>query len=203
MSIIDMSKDEEMQKIKRLIDSCQKCSLWETRSHAVTGEGSCSADIMFIGEAPGYNEDKQGRPFVGRAGKVLDEMLASVDLDRNDVFIANILKCRPPNNRNPRKVEIENCTEYLDRQIEIIQPMILVPLGNFACTYIFEKFSISPKKISDVHGKVFQKTTLLGSLYIIPFFHPAVATYNPSKKTVLIQDMQKIMDVLNENIVEI
>jgi DNA polymerase len=151
---------------------------------------------MFIGEAPGFNEDKQGRPFVGRAGRILDELLASIGLKREDVYIANILKCRPPNNRNPERDEIKACTEYLNKQIEIIQPSVLVPLGNFASQYLFERYGFPTDTISKIHGKVFQKSTLYGCLYIIPMYHPAVATYNPTKKTVLLEDFNRLQTIL-------
>ncbi len=190
-----MSKESELNEVKKRIISCTKCDLSKTRTHPVVGEGSSDATIMFIGEAPGFHEDKKGQPFVGRAGKILDELLSSIDLNRSDVFIVNILKCRPPNNRNPQKNEILACTEYLDRQIEIIQPSILVPLGNFACTYIFEKFGISYDKISRIHGEIFQRNTLLGSLYIIPMYHPAVSTYNPQKKSTLLTDMESLRSI--------
>ncbi len=197
-----MSKESEMNEVRQRVYSCQSCDLYKTRTHPVVGEGSSDAMIMFIGEAPGFHEDKKGQPFVGKAGKILDELLASVDLNRSDVFIANILKCRPPKNRNPQKNEILACSEYLDRQIEIVQPNILVPLGNFACSYVFEKFGISFDKISRVHGKIFQRNTLLGALFIIPMYHPAVATYNPQKKSTLLTDMNVIQSLGNKILLE-
>ena len=157
------------------------------------GEGSKTATIMFIGEAPGFNEDRQGRPFVGRAGKILDELLASVHLKREDIYIANILKCRPPDNRNPERHEIESCSEYLDAQIEAISPKVLVPLGNFAFQFLCQKYGLTSEKISAVHGKMFNITTLFGTIRIVPMFHPAVATYNPTKKTILLEDMKALL----------
>lgn len=191
-----MSKHEEMDKIRSLINNCRKCPLWESRINPVPGEGDYDAEIFFIGEAPGYNEDQQGHPFVGKAGKILDELLASINLKRTEVFIANILKCRPPENRNPYQEEIETCTEYLDRQIEIIHPSIIVPLGNFACEYIFKKFGLPYEKISKIHGKVIKINTLMGTLRIVPLYHPAVATYNPQTKTILLQDFQTIKTLI-------
>ena len=117
-----MNKMEELEKIKKEISSCEKCSLYKSRIKTVSGEGSPNAKIVFIGEAPGANEDKQGIPFCGRAGRIFDELLESIFLKREDIFIGNILKCRPPSNRNPEKNEIEFCTPYLSKQIEIIQP---------------------------------------------------------------------------------
>jgi len=193
-----MSEEENMEKIAKAVENCRKCNLWKTRKNPVVGAGSLDSEILFIGEAPGYNEDLQGYPFVGRAGKILDELLESVGLKRDDVYIANILKCRPPDNRNPLKNEIESCTEYLNKQIELIQPKIILPLGNFACSYIFEKFSLKYDKISNVHGKVFQMNTLMGTIKIIPLYHPAVATYNPNNKDTLLEDFKIIKKVLNE-----
>jgi len=193
-----MSKEDDMKHITSLVENCRKCSLWKTRKKPVVGEGSIDADILFVGEAPGYNEDIQGRPFVGKAGKVLDEFLESIGLKRNDVYVANILKCRPPDNRNPLKTEIDVCTEYLDKQIEIIQPRIIIPLGNFASSYIFEKFGLKYDKISNVHGKIFQINTLFGNVKIIPVYHPAVATYNLEAKNILLDDFKVIKNAIKE-----
>ena len=192
-----MEKQELMSKIKESVEKCKKCELSKTRKNPVIGDGSLDSEILFIGEAPGYNEDLQGRPFVGRAGKILDNLLESVGLNRDSVYIANILKCRPPNNRNPQKNEINLCIEYLNKQIEIIQPKIIMPLGSFACSYIFEKYGIKYDKISKIHGKLFQKNTLLGKLRIIPMYHPAVATYNPNIKNQLIKDFSIIKKIRN------
>ena len=193
-----MSKEEDMKKISELVKNCRKCSLWKTRKNPVVGDGSLDSEILFIGEAPGYNEDLQGFPFVGKAGKILDELLGSVGLQRDEVYIANILKCRPPDNRNPLKTEIDSCTEYLNKQIEIIQPKIILPLGNFACSYIFEKFGLKYDKISNVHGKIFHINTLMGSIQIIPLYHPAVATYNPNTKNTLLEDFKTVKKASNK-----
>lgn len=191
-----MGKAEEMQKIEDQVKNCKKCSLYKTRNKPVTGAGSVDAKILFIGEAPGRNEDLQGYPFVGRAGSILDELLESIKLTRDDVFIANILKCRPPNNRNPMQSEIQSCTGYLNRQIDLIKPIIIAPLGNFACSFIFEKFNLEYDKISKVRGKVFDVNTLDGKIRIIPLYHPAVATYNPNTKTTLLDDFKSINNAL-------
>lgn len=193
-----MMVEEHFEQLRKRVMSCKRCDLSRTRINPVFGEGSENAEIMFIGEAPGSNEDKQGRPFVGRAGKILDELLASIDLEREDVYIANILKCRPPNNRNPERGEIESCTEYLDAQIEMISPKVLVPLGNFAFQYLFQKYGLNAEKISVVHGKIFKKTTLFGTVYIVPMYHPAVATYNPNKKVILLDDIKVLFEVLKK-----
>ncbi len=193
-----MSKEDDINKIIEMVNNCKKCDLWRTRKNPVFGDGSLVSKILFVGEAPGYNEDLQGCPFVGRAGKILDELLKSIGLQRDEIYIANILKCRPPDNRNPLKDEIIACTEFLNKQIEIIQPTIILPLGNFACSYIFEKFDLKYDKISNVHGKTFQINTLTGSILIIPLYHPAVATYNPNTKNTLLEDFKNIEDLLNK-----
>jgi DNA polymerase len=190
--------NEDMSKIVESIKNCKKCNLYMTRKNPVPGAGSNNASILFIGEAPGRNEDLQGKPFVGKAGKILDDLLASVGLQRNEVYIANILKCRPPENRNPLKSEIDACTSYLNKQIELIQPKIIATLGNFATSYILEKFGIKPDKISSIHGKMFQVNTINGAIKIIPLYHPAVATYNPNTIDVLLEDFKTIARLIGD-----
>ena len=181
-----------MRALEEDVRLCKKCILHETRTNPVPGGGSIDAKIMFIGEGPGYWEDQKGKPFVGRAGKILDELLQSIGLKREDVYIANILKCRPPENRDPLPGEIKECTPYLDRQISIINPKIIATLGRFSMDYVFDKFGIEKKKISEVHGEFFSVSTINGKLFVVPLFHPAVATYNPTKKDILLKDFQTI-----------
>jgi DNA polymerase len=185
-----------LTELNNLISNCRKCDLYKTRTNTVPGDGNKNADIFFIGEAPGKNEDIQGKPFVGRAGKILDELLKFINLNRKDIFIGNILKCRPPQNRNPHSGEIETCTSYLDKQIEIINPKVIVPLGNFATQYIFEKFNLSKEKISNVHGKKFEIEAKSIKIIIFPVFHPAVVTYNPNKMSLMKDDFQKILECI-------
>ena len=185
-----------LEHIKNEISNCRKCILWKTRTNTVPGSGNPDAEILFIGEAPGRNEDLQGMPFVGRAGKVLDDLLRSVDLCRDDIFIANVLKCRPPNNRNPLENEIKKCTTYLNKQIELIKPKIIVTLGSFATKYIFDKYGLTNDKISKMHGKKFEINTLSGKIIIIPVFHPAVVTYNKNKMDELKKDFKVISSYL-------
>lgn len=192
----EMTVEKDFEKLFSLVKNCKNCDLCKTRKNPVFGEGSINAKIMLVGEAPGRNEDIQGRPFVGRAGKILDELLESIDLKRKDVYIANILKCRPPDNRNPMKNEITSCTKYLDKQIEKIKPELIVPLGSFATSYIFEKFNIKSEKIGRIHGKIFTLNTIFGKQIVIPIYHPAVATYNPNAKEDLLKDFQKIKETL-------
>ena len=194
-----MELKEKILKIERLrgqIAKCQRCRLHKTRTHTVPGEGSVDASIMFIGEAPGRNEDLQGKPFVGRAGDVFDQLLHSVSLTRDEIYLCNILKCRPPGNREPLSDEVQACVGSLDIQIKVINPQIIATLGRYATTYIFQKFLIPLKNISSVHGQVFDIETPFGPKKIIPLFHPAVATYDPNKIEVLLNDFQIFKNVL-------
>ncbi len=181
-----------MESIEKEIKKCKRCELWKTRTNPVVGEGTLSARLLFVGEAPGYYEDLEGRPFVGKAGKVLDELLESAGLQRNEVYIANVLKCRPPDNRNPATDEIRACTSYLDAQLEIIKPEVIATLGNFSLSYIFDKFGLKKDKISKMHGKEFNVSTIPGIKKIIPLYHPAVVTYNPKMKEVLVEDFKAL-----------
>ncbi len=161
----------ELQEIARQIASCTGCSLSETRNLAVSGEGPEQVDLMFIGEAPGHYEDMQGRPFVGAAGQFLDRLLESIGLSREQVFIANTLKCRPPNNRDPNPGEIAACSHYLDRQIELLQPKVIVTLGRHS----LGRF-LPGETISKAHGRPRRK----GDYIIYPMYHPAAALHQPS-----------------------
>ena len=202
--VYSLCMDDEtiFEDLKNKVNHCKKCPLYRTKIHYVFGSGSIKASIMFIGEAPGANEDRIGTPFVGRAGKILDELLNSINLKREEIYIANILKCRPPQNRNPSIEEIAACIDYLNNQIDIIKPNVLVPLGSFASKYILQKYDIPFHSISEVHGKIFQKNTIFGTLSIIPMFHPAVATYNPQKKNILLKDMKKLSEILSKNTID-
>lgn len=161
-------------------------------TYPVLGEGSHWARVMLVGEAPGRNEAKSGRPFVGAAGKILDALLASADIKREDVYITNIVKDRPPFNRDPLPEEIVSYAPFLDRQVEIIQPEIIVPLGRYAMGYIMERFGLSGqlKPISAMHGRVFETATSYGPIKIVPLYHPAVAIYNAATKGTLTADIQ-------------
>ncbi|RKX46266.1 MAG: uracil-DNA glycosylase [Thermotogae bacterium] len=191
-----MGKNEAMKKLEEKIKTCRKCPLGELRTNAVPGSGSYGAKIMFVGEAPGYWEDQKGLPFVGRAGKVLDELLAGIGLKREEVYITNVVKCRPPNNRDPTEEEINACSPYLDKQIDIIRPKIIVPLGRHSMTYILKKFSFEPEPISKIHGKIFEARTLFGKIVIMPMYHPAVAFYKPQLREELEKDFKKLKETL-------
>jgi len=192
-SLWGINKMEKLQLLKEQILNCKRCDLRKTRTNPVIGEGSLDANIMFIGEAPGFNEDKQGKPFVGQAGKIFDELLNSINLKREKIYITNILKCRPPNNRNPTQEEIKICSSHLNKQIDIIKPKVICCLGNFATDYTLKKFGLKDKiqGISKIHGQVFNTSTLTGTIRIIPLYHPAVVTYNPNMLKILKKDFEK------------
>ena len=184
-----MSAEEKLQEIAAEVCTCEQCDLWKNRTRAVPGEGSPTAKIFFIGEGPGFHEDKQGRPFVGPSGHLLDELLASINLKRSDVFITNVVKCRPPENRDPLPVEIKACSDYLDRQIATINPLVIVTLGRFSMAKFF-----AGEKISAIHGRP-RKTA---GRIVIPMFHPAAALRTESYKIALREDFKKIPIVLAE-----
>jgi uracil-DNA glycosylase len=197
--------DEKLGQIKEEVLFCKKCSLAESRTCPVIGEGNHQADIMFVGEAPGRQEDATGRPFCGAAGKILDEVLVAVGLSRESVYIANILKCRPPKNRNPLAEEIKSCSGYLDRQIEIVDPRVVCSMGNFASQYLIKKYGLEDKV--SVNGKIPGITSLKGKVFkvlnsrqqeisLVALYHPAVATYNINKKPILVEDYQIVADLI-------
>ena len=172
--------------------ACTRCALASGRTQVVFGVGDAGADLMFVGEAPGFHEDKQGYPFVGQAGKLLDKLLAGIGLTRDDVYIANVLKCRPPGNRDPQPEEIEACESHLFRQIELIEPKLIATLGNFATKLLSGK----PTGITHVHG-VAQQVALGGNdVTLFPLFHPAAALYTRSMLSVLEEDFRRIPDLL-------
>lgn len=178
--------------LREEVECCSNCALGETRTKAVFGEGDPGADLMFIGEAPGYHEDQQGRPFVGQAGKLLEQLLASIGMTREQVYIANVLKSRPPNNRDPRPEEIDACRPYLWRQIEIIRPKVICTLGNFATKLL----SGDQRGITKVHGQQ-QAMELAGHrLYLYPIFHPAAALYTPANLATLKEDFLRLPELL-------
>jgi len=184
--------EEDLEEIRKEVLKCRKCGLYRTRTNPVVGEGNPKAKIMFVGEAPGFNEDRIGRPFCGAAGRVLDELLESIGIKREDVYISNLLKCRPPENRDPQKEEISACSPYLERQIEIIKPKIICPLGRYSMRFLMEKYGLKDKiePISRIHGRVFEISSLFQEIKIIPLYHPAVATYNINMKEVLKRDFR-------------
>jgi uracil-DNA glycosylase len=171
---------------------CTRCRLAQGRTQVVFGSGNPRADLMFVGEAPGFHEDKQGVPFVGQAGKLLERLLAGVELRREDVYIANVLKCRPPGNRDPQPDEIESCEPHLFRQIELIEPKVIATLGNFATKLL----SGRPLGITRVHGQE-QALTIAGrSVVLYPIYHPAAALYTPAMLKVLEADFARLPELM-------
>jgi len=185
-----MSKQDRIDAVAAEVKACRKCELGRLRQNPVPGEGSLNAPVMFIGEAPGYWEDVKGRPFVGAAGKLLDEMLSEIGLSRGQVYIANILKCRPPENRDPLPMEVRACTPYLDRQIGIIEPRFLVPLGRHSASYILAKAGFEAGGITELRGKVYEADLLGFRVFIIPMYHPAAALYNARYRDQLENDFR-------------
>jgi len=171
---------------------CQKCALARTRTQVVVGTGHADADLMFVGEAPGYHEDRQGAPFVGQAGKVLESLLGSIGLSRPDVYIANVLKCRPPGNRDPQPDEISACEGHLFAQVELIRPRVICTLGNFATKLL----SGQPHGITRVHGRAQPRRIAGVDLVLYPIFHPAAALYTPAMMDTLRADFAKLPELL-------
>ncbi len=181
------------------IDSCRKCGLAVSRTQTVPGEGPAPCRVMLIGEGPGKKEDECGRPFVGRAGAILSDLLARIDLSREEVFITSVVKCRPPGNRAPGKEEIAACMPFLDRQIAILSPVILVPMGRVASTAIFSRYGVAFPSFKEVRGKRFpvsEKETGR-EMSIIPVYHPAVITHNPPARAALEEDFMRLGEILH------
>ncbi|HEY7059924.1 MAG TPA: uracil-DNA glycosylase [Chloroflexota bacterium] len=178
---------EELAELAREVNSCQKCPLYRTATHGVPGEGPPDAKILFIGEAPGFYEDQQGRPFVGAAGQLLEEMLRAIGMSRRDVYITNILKHRPPGNRDPERQEIEACNEYLDRQLALVKPKLICTLGRFSMAKFF-----GPGSMRALHGR----TVRHGDATCYALYHPAAALRDPRLKDVFAEDFRRIPQVL-------
>lgn len=187
IGVKENNMENPLDKIASEIRVCTKCELFYGRKHAVPGDGPADAKIMFIGEGPGFHEDQQGIPFVGAAGHFLDELLEMINLKRDKVYITNVVKCRPPGNRDPRPEEIETCRSYLDLQIAAILPKMIITLGRYSMARYFPN-----ARISDIHG---QARKIDGILYY-PMYHPAAALHQPSLKSELEADMIKIPDLI-------
>jgi uracil-DNA glycosylase family 4 len=185
-----MKAQEALNTLAQQISVCTKCELYKGRTHAVPGEGPTHAEIMLVGEGPGATEDKQGRPFVGASGRFLNELLAQAGVTREDVWITNVVKCRPPGNRDPQLDEIETCTSnYLDNQIKIVNPSIIVTLGRHSLSRFIQN-----AKITQIHGQM-QK---VGKRFIIPMFHPAAALHQERFRPMLLEDFARLPELLKE-----
>jgi DNA polymerase len=190
MATIDAGiADDSLDEVAGEVKICVKCHLSETRTRAVPGEGPADAAIFFIGEGPGRNEDLQGRPFVGASGKYLENLLKEIGLDRTQVFITNVVKCRPPENRDPLPPELTACRDYLDRQIALVQPSVVVTLGRFSMARYFPGESITR-----IHGEAKR----VGNTYYLPLFHPAAALRNEAWRAAMQEDFKKIPQLLAE-----
>lgn len=183
------SLDSRLEKLQAQCSACQKCVLGATRTHCVFGTGNVQADLMFVGEAPGEQEDLSGIPFVGKAGQLLDRFLYAVDIDRNNVYIANILKCRPPKNRDPLPEEEDACLEYLREQVRLIRPRMIVCLGRISASKLIH----SDFKITKEHGTWFERRTCL----MTAVYHPAALLRDPRKKEEMLEDMKQIKNRLD------
>ncbi|MCX7623866.1 MAG: uracil-DNA glycosylase [Thermomicrobium sp.] len=179
--------EERLAEIAARVRACTRCDLWRTRTQAVPGEGNPRAEVMFIGEAPGYHEDRQGRPFVGAAGQFLNELLARAGLRREEVYITNVVKCRPPGNRDPLPDEIAACAPYLEEQLAVIRPRVVVTLGRYSMARWFPN-----EKISRIHGQARR----IGEYVVVPMYHPAAALHQPALKELVEKDFDKLREIV-------
>ena len=182
------SKRTKLERLYKEAIACRACSLWQTRTHLVFGEGNPDAELMFIGEAPGRDEDLQGRPFVGRAGELLTRLIKKMGFSREEIYIGNVLKCRPPNNRNPLPSEIFACRRFIYAQIDIIQPKVICTLGKFSTSLLLGR----KEGITSLRGKVYE----YNGIKVVPTFHPAYLLRNPKDKVLVWQDAQLILKLL-------
>lgn len=196
----ELKETKELRELKDEVVKCQKCPLGKTRTLPVIGQGSHQADIVFVGEAPGANEDRTGVPFCGKAGDVLDGLLKESGIKREDVYICNILKCRPPGNRDPQTGEVTACTPYLENQINIIQPKVIGALGNHAAAFILQKYGLANKGqgIGKLRGRIFEADAEFGFMRIVPLYHPAVVVYNNAMGETLKEDFKILKQIVNE-----
>lgn len=193
---IDDAKTRRMDAVSERAQNCKFCELWEYRTNAVVGSGSLDSEIVLVGEAPGRTEDELGLPFVGRAGNVLDEILVKAGLSRDEVFIMNIVKCRPPKNRRPKRVEIASCEPYLVEQLEIIEPRVIAPMGNSPLGYFFRRYGLGRAVIGGVHGEAILVDEKWGRVTLFPIYHPAAAIYNRGLTEALGRDMKRLAGLM-------
>ena len=193
------SNKELLDNVATEVVICTKCCLWKDRKKAVPGIGNPESKLMLIGEAPGRSEDVKGEPFVGTAGKFLDTLLSEIGFSRKDVFITNVVKCRPPENRDPLPNEIETCTPYLNRQMGIIEPEMIITLGKHSTAYVLNKANLPFRSITQEHGKM-RKAKILGvKTLVFPTFHPAAALYNASYEKQIREDFQLVKEELHKS----
>ncbi|MCJ7676343.1 MAG: uracil-DNA glycosylase [Anaerolineales bacterium] len=183
-----MNPEDELRAVAAEVRACEACQLHASRKNAVPGEGPAASELMFIGEGPGFHENEQGRPFVGAAGKYLEELLGSIGLSREQVFIGNVVKCRPPGNRDPLPEEIQACAAFLERQIQAIQPGVLVTLGRFSMARFFPK-----ARISDIHGQA----RMVNGRLVVAMYHPAAALHQPSLRREIEADFARLPELIH------
>jgi uracil-DNA glycosylase family 4 len=191
-------REKLLDEVSDEVVTCTRCRLWKSRKNAVPGEGNSEARIMLVGEAPGASEDIQGRPFVGMAGKFLETLLAELGFSRKDVFICNVVKCRPPRNRVPRVDEVQTCTPYLDRQIRIVRPEFVVTLGGCSTAYVFSRTNLSFSSITGARGRICQGVLYGMHLKVFPTFHPAAALYSAEYKARITADFGLLKEELRK-----
>ncbi|HSV86253.1 MAG TPA: uracil-DNA glycosylase [Levilinea sp.] len=184
-----MNPEDILRTVAEQVSTCQRCTLHHTRKRSVPGEGRANAQVMLIGEGPGFHENEQGRPFVGQAGKFLDELLQMAGLKREEVFIANVVKCRPPGNRDPEPDELAACGEYLQQQIDTINPRVIVTLGRFSMARFFPN-----ARISYLHGQ----SKWIGGRLVVAMYHPAAALHNPALKTAILTDFSRLPRIMEQ-----
>jgi DNA polymerase len=190
--VVESGSEAAMERLAAAIAECRRCSLWMNTRHAVPGEGSHRASLMLIGEAPGKQEDLSGRPFVGRAGRLLEDLLSGIGLSRDDVFITNIVKHRPPGNRDPLPEEIRACSPYLGEQIRNVGPKVIVTLGRHSSRYILSFLPVEFDRITEIRGRVYHGVVFGQSVSLIPTLHPAAVLYNPRYREALEEDFRVI-----------
>jgi len=196
--IFTQTRFSSWEELENAIKHCTRCPLHRSRKNAVPGEGPKDARAMLIGEAPGATEDELGRPFVGAAGRLLTMSLESIGLPRSSVYITNVVKCRPPGNREPREEEIEACSPYLESQILLLKPIVIVTLGNVAGKWVFTRAGMKWGGVTRMRGKVYEVNLLGLKLSVVPTIHPAAALYNPSLRSTLIEDLRRAKEVLEK-----
>ncbi len=189
-------KETRMSEVADAVRVCERCRLHEGRLNTVPGEGDLSSPVVLVGEAPGRKEDESGRPFVGSAGKLLDAALAHVGLTRSQVYISNVVKCRPPGNRRPRSDEVATCTRFIDEQLAILAPRVVAPMGNSALRHVFRRFGLGRAVIGEVHGKPHPVAFSWGEGVVFPLYHPAAILYNRNLEVELHADLEALMALL-------
>lgn len=191
-----MEKLEKMGQLYLEVQGCRRCDLWRGRRNPVLGEGNIDSGVLLVGEAPGRREDETGRPFAGAAGQLLDSLLWGIGLRRGDLYIGNVVKCRPPGNRPPRVEEVMACSPYLERQLGILEPRVIVPMGNTATLHLMNRFGLSPMRIGEIHGKPLRVEAPWGRVILFPTYHPASALYMKGLEDILRRDFKSLRSIL-------